>query len=274
MTEKETRQKVVDTALSYLGCKESDGSHKKIIDLYNSHTPRARGYKVTYTDAWCAIFVSAIGIQLGYTDIMPTECSCTKMIELYKKLGRFHEADDYKPQIADIVMYDWNDAAGGKGENKGQPEHVGIVIAASGNAYTVLEGNYNNAVKKRAMKVNGRYIRGYCLPDYASKATAEAPAVEVPEQKPEPEAPKYVVGKVYHLQVNDLSVRVAAGTQARRKTYSQLTTNAKKHAYSTGRLKKGTAVTCLETKQVGEDIWMRIPSGWCAAFYEGQYYIK
>lgn len=272
MTEKEIRQQVVDTALSYLGCKESDGSHRKIIDLYNSHTPRARGYKVTYTDAWCATFVSAIGIQLGYTDIMPTECSCTKMIELYKKLGRFHEADDYKPQIADIVMYDWNDT--GSGENKGQPEHVGIVIAASGNAYTVLEGNYSNAVKKRAMKVNGRYIRGYCLPDYASKATAEAPAVEVPEQKPKLEAPKYVVGKVYHLQVNDLSVRVAAGTQARRKTYSQLTANAKKHAYSTGRLKKGTAVTCLETKQVGEDIWMRIPSGWCAAFYEGQYYIK
>lgn len=39
MTEKELRQKVVDTAVSYLGCKEANGSHRKIIDLYNSHKP-------------------------------------------------------------------------------------------------------------------------------------------------------------------------------------------------------------------------------------------
>lgn len=176
MTEKQIRQKIVDTALSYLGCKESDGSHKKIIDLYNSHTPRARGYKVTYTDAWCATFVSAVAIKCGLTDIMPTECSCTKMIQLYKNIGRWHEADNYKPQIADILMYDWNDT--GKGENTGTPEHVGIVISVNGENFTVLEGNYSNAVKKRQMNVNGRYIRGYCLPDYASKATAEEPVVK------------------------------------------------------------------------------------------------
>ena len=35
MTEKELRQKVVATAESYVGCKEADGSHRKIIDLYN-----------------------------------------------------------------------------------------------------------------------------------------------------------------------------------------------------------------------------------------------
>ena len=43
MTEKELRQKVVATAESYVGCKEADGSHRKIIDLYNSHKPLARG---------------------------------------------------------------------------------------------------------------------------------------------------------------------------------------------------------------------------------------
>ena len=41
MTEKELRQSYVNAAVSYLGCKESDGSHKKIIDLYNSHKPLA-----------------------------------------------------------------------------------------------------------------------------------------------------------------------------------------------------------------------------------------
>lgn len=76
MTEKELRKKVVDTAESYFGCKESDGSHKKIIDLYNSHKPLARGYAVKYTDAWCSTFASAVAIACGLTDIIPTECGC------------------------------------------------------------------------------------------------------------------------------------------------------------------------------------------------------
>ena len=53
---------IVAQAQTWLGCKESDGSHKKIIDVYNSHKPLARGYAVKYTDAWCATFVSACAI--------------------------------------------------------------------------------------------------------------------------------------------------------------------------------------------------------------------
>ena len=75
MTEQQLRKKYVDYAITYLGCKESDGSHKKIIDLYNSHTPLAQGYKMKYTDAWCACFVSAMAIGTGLTDIIPLEVS-------------------------------------------------------------------------------------------------------------------------------------------------------------------------------------------------------
>ena len=97
MTEQELRSHVVATAEQWLGCKESDGSHKKIIDLYNSHKPLARGYAVSYTDPWCATYASAVAIACGLTDIMPTECSCAKMVELYKKLGRWKETDSYVP---------------------------------------------------------------------------------------------------------------------------------------------------------------------------------
>ena len=86
--------------------------------------------------------------------------------------------------------------------------------------------------------------------------------------------PTYTVGKLYKTQVDQLSVRVGAGTNNARKTYAQLTPNAKENAYSTGHLKKGVAVTCLEVKKVGSNIWIRIPSGWCAAYYNGKYYIK
>ena len=177
MTEKELRSKVVATAKKYVGCKETNGSHKKIIDRYNSHKPLARGYAVKYTDEWCATFVSAVAIECGLTDIMPTECSCTRMTDLYKKLGCWKETDSYVPSPGDIIMYDWQDS--GSGDNAGQPDHVGIVEKVSGNTITVIEGNKNEAVAYRSVAVNGRYIRGYCLPAYSKKATQKT-SVSVP----------------------------------------------------------------------------------------------
>lgn len=168
MTELELRKRVVETANKYYGCKEADGSHKVIIDGYNAHTPLARNYKMKYTGAWCATFVSFVAIQCGLTDIMPTECSCGRMIELYKKMGRWEENDAYAPQVGDIIMYDWDDT--GVGDDTGWPEHVGIVTVVRGNDFKVIEGNKKKAVGYRNMTVNGKNIRGYCLPDYASKA--------------------------------------------------------------------------------------------------------
>ena len=179
-----TRNKVVEKAKSYIGCKEADGSFKKIIDLYNSHKPLARGYKVKYTDEWCATFVSAVSIACGLTDIMPTECSCTKMIELYKKLGCWQESDSYVPSPGDLIMYDWED--NGKGDNTGQPNHVGIVASVNGTSLIIIEGNKGEAVAYRAMTVNGKYIRGYCVPNYAKNTPTAAPttvSVKVPSLK-------------------------------------------------------------------------------------------
>lgn len=171
MTEQELREKVVETAVSYLGCKESNGTHKKIIDGYNACKPIPAGYKMTYSDPWCATFVSFVGIQADLTDIIPRECSCTRMIALYQKLGRWVENDAYTPKIADVIFYDWDD--NGSGDNKGSSDHVGIVASISGTTMKIIEGNIDNSVGYRTMKVNARYIRGYGIPDYASKATKE-----------------------------------------------------------------------------------------------------
>ena len=158
------RTTVVEQAKAWLGYNEADGSHKKIIDVYNSHKPLARGYKVKYTDEWCATTVSAIAIKLGYTAIIPTECSCTKMIELLKKLGAWQENDAYRPQPGDILFYDWDD--NGTGDNKNGPDHVGIVEKVSGNTITVIEGNYKQAVTRRNITIDGKYIRGFGVPKY------------------------------------------------------------------------------------------------------------
>ena len=161
---------VVAQAQAWLGKNEKDGSHKEIIDVYNRHRPLARGYAVKYTDAWCATFVSAVAVKLGYTDIIPTECSCIQMIELFKKLGAWVENDAHVPNGGDIIFYDWYDS--GVGDNTTAPDHVGIVEKVEGDTITVIEGNYSDSVKRRTIKVNGRYIRGYGVPKYDAEPLA------------------------------------------------------------------------------------------------------
>ena len=161
-----TRTKIVAQAREWVGLNEADGSHKKIIDIYNSHTPLARGYKLKYTDAWCAGTVSALAIACNATDIIPAEVSCTKLIELATAMGVWIEADNYIPTPGDLLLYDWGDNTGSNVENKGNPDHVGIVEYVVGDTITVIEGNYQNAVGRRCIRVNGKYIRGYITPKY------------------------------------------------------------------------------------------------------------
>lgn len=168
MTELQMRQNAVQVLESWLGYSGANGKKKKIIDLYNSQKPLPVGYKVAYSDAWCATTVSAVGVKLGLTNYILPECSCGRMIELYKKAGRWEENDAYVPQLGDLVMYDWGD--NGIGDNKGAPDHVGMVTKVSNNKITVIEGNKNDAVAYREISVNGRYIRGFCLPDYKTAA--------------------------------------------------------------------------------------------------------
>ena len=178
MTEKEIRQNYVNTAIGYLGCKESNGSHKKIIDIYNKHKPLARGYIVKYTDSWCATFVSAMAIKCGLTDIIPTECGCGQMIQLFQKLGAWQENDAHTPQPGDVIFYDWDDS--GAGDNTGWPDHVGIVESVNGSTMKVIEGNMSDAVGRRTMQVNGRYIRGYGLPKFKGSVASSGNTTSKP----------------------------------------------------------------------------------------------
>ena len=165
MSESAIRERVVAEARKLLGAKEGTAAHEKIVDGYNSQTKLPRGYKLKYTDAWCAATMSYIGIALGVPHVLLPECSCSKMIELYKAKGRWEERDDYVPKPADLVMYDWGAVSG---ECTGAPDHVGMVEKVEGKTITVIEGNYDNQVKRRQICVEYVKIRGFCLPDYDS----------------------------------------------------------------------------------------------------------
>jgi len=164
--EQAIRLNLVNTAKNWLGCKESDGSHKAIIDIYNNHTPLAVNYTVKYTDEWCATFVSTVAIQCGQTDIIPTECGCERQISLFQQLGCWQEDDAYIPLPGDLIYY----AIGNfdTGNCTAWSNHVGIVVGTYDRYIKVIEGNYNQRVAYRIIPSNHRSIRGFGLPDYAA----------------------------------------------------------------------------------------------------------
>ena len=166
-SEKALRLKVVQTAQGWLGCNESDGSFRSIIDLYNSHEPLAVGYLVQYSDQWCAAFGSAVAIACGMTDIIPTECGCQRQIALFEAMGCWEEDDTYIPLPGDFIFYSTNNT---DVNNTSWSNHVGIVVGTHGNSIKVIEGNYNEAVAYHVIRVDDVTVRGYGLPDYASAA--------------------------------------------------------------------------------------------------------
>lgn len=153
---------VLSLARSWIGKNEGDGSHKEIINIYNGHTPLARGYKVQYTDAWCATFVSAVFIKLGMYDFL--ECGCPEMIDKFKGMGRYYSAS-HTPSAGDIIFYDWN--------GDGVSDHVGIVENIIGETLTVIEGNKNDSVSRRSIGIHDGSICGYGVPNYSNESQTE-----------------------------------------------------------------------------------------------------
>ena len=158
------RNKIIKTMQNWVGTDK-----RKIIDLYNSHKPLARGYAVKYTDAWCDTTVSACFIKNDAVDyIGGTECSVEKHIALFKKKGIWCENGNITPTPGDIICYNWDDSTQ---PNDGVADHIGIVEAVEGKQITVIEGNYNNAVRRRTIPVGWGYIRGYAQPKYEVQRT-------------------------------------------------------------------------------------------------------
>lgn len=86
--------------------------------------------------------------------------------------------------------------------------------------------------------------------------------VETPTPKPQSNTSSAL--GTYMITASDLSVRTGPGANCRRKTYEELTKNAKSHDYDKdGCLNYGTRVTVSE---INGD-WAKIPSGWVSRKY-------
>lgn len=165
--EEALRLSVVQEAEKWLGSHEGTQEHKEILRIYNTFEPLAQGYTVKEDDNWCATFVSTVAITCHLTDTIPTECGCQRQIGLFNDLGCWNEADDYIPLPGDIIYY-CSDDKNPLSDCTGWSDHVGIVVGTCNDYIKVIEGNYNNTVAYRYIKVNSTGIRGFATPDYAA----------------------------------------------------------------------------------------------------------
>lgn len=193
-----TAQDVLNVARGWLGYSEANGKFKEILNVYNNHKPLARGTKIKTTDHWCDCFVSACAIKAGAVDIIGTEIGCERHVDIFKKKGIWIEDGKTKPQVGDIILFNWDDS---NQPNDGYSDHIGFVEQQYDNTIICIEGNINEKVGRRTINVGWGYIRGFARPKYAANS------------KPAPSAPKKSIETIAREVING-----AWGSGALRKT--------------------------------------------------------
>lgn len=171
MTENQLRQKVADIINAWVGATKGSAKHLEILEIYNSHKPLARGYKMQVKDAYCAATVSAAYIKAGIAEYTGTECGVEKFVQIAKDKGIWVENDAHVCHVGGACVYDWDDT--GKGDCTGAGDHIGIVtqVNSAAGTFVVTEGNMSGGkVGKRTMAINGKYIRGFICPNFADIA--------------------------------------------------------------------------------------------------------
>lgn len=164
-TKNPTAEDALNVIRGWLGLRSSDGSHKKIVDIYNSYSPLAQGYRLSYTDSWCDATISAIFITLGATDMIGgTECGVERHIQLFKKKGIWIEDGTITPKAGDIICYNWDDTTQ---PNDGFADHIGIVETCINGIITTIEGNASGMVRRCQVNVGDGCIRGFARPAYS-----------------------------------------------------------------------------------------------------------
>ena len=160
------REQIVNTAIRYNGMPFKGGSHRTLIDEFNKHKPD--GWAMTYTANFCAACASAIAYLCGVGDAYPCSANVGTIVAKAQKMGIWVENDAYVPTAGDWIIYAWNDS--GRGDNTTGASHVGIVVSAGGGYINVFEFNIHNnhSTGYRKIPINGRFIRGFVVPNFQS----------------------------------------------------------------------------------------------------------
>ena len=153
-----TRDYILNVARACIGTQENTDRHKTIVDIYNQYPNKSRQYKLSMHDPWCAAFVSAVFIAAGAPAMIPIECSCWMMKQAGENRGMLRDKDRYIPKPGDIIFYRWS--------GKKQTSHVGLVESIKGSSLKVIEGNFNDKVGVRQIRLSYPYIDSYLEVEY------------------------------------------------------------------------------------------------------------
>lgn len=148
---------ILQNAKSVIGWNSVNGGKQTLIDAYNQIVPLPAGYKMKYTDAWCAAGLSAIFYTSGASSIFPSECSVDRMYRIAQRCGMI-VSEDVQP--GDCIVYNW--------DSNGTLDHVGIIEKAEKNAYQVIECNLKDAVGRRVIHKSAKTIAGFFRPLYVT----------------------------------------------------------------------------------------------------------
>lgn len=151
-----TSKEYLDICKKYLGTREGTVKHRKIVDMFNSC--KLKTFPISYSDAWCSAFISAMAIESDCTDIIPISANCDEMYKKGVVMGIAIPKDKWIPKIGDIVFYDWN--------LNGELDHVGAVETIYKNIIHVLEGNKNDSVAYRDINYKNATITKIIRPRY------------------------------------------------------------------------------------------------------------
>ncbi|GAA0600056.1 CHAP domain-containing protein [Actinomadura livida] len=160
-----TAERAIELARSQVGIKE-DGNGETKFNKWYTESSRAKetvardggsvgGYEAA---AWCDMFISWIGDQLGFTDQIGSDAWTIAHAKWFRDQGRWGT----EPKPGAIVFYSWR---GGKSLD--DIVHIGIVTKKiNDSTIEAVEGNTDKAVRVRERPT--RSIVGYGYPEYRS----------------------------------------------------------------------------------------------------------
>ncbi|MFC6080617.1 CHAP domain-containing protein [Sphaerisporangium aureirubrum] len=163
---KVTAEQVLRLAESQVGISEDSAGGGTKFQAWYMASPRAQqtiardtGKISDYANAaWCDMFVSWVGEQLGIQDTMGQDAYTVQHAKWFEAQGRWGTA----PKPGAVVFFDWN------GGGIDGIDHVGFVVQDNGDGtIKTVEGNTGNGVVE--IRTRPTYqVAGYGYPSYAA----------------------------------------------------------------------------------------------------------
>lgn len=160
MTISDLRNKLCDIAYQWVGVAKGDSNHKLLIDYYNEKVnPLPRGYKVKYSDSYCATAITAWFYMADMPNAIYPECGVYEMRDGASRNGIFNGNVKDRPSRGDLVLFSYS--------------HVALVLDYADGKLHCISPNDDGKIIEKWYDHNNASIMGYIVPAYDKYVTDE-----------------------------------------------------------------------------------------------------